>query len=142
MESPRITFSSYGDLGDVIFLMPSMKLIAEKTGDPVTLYCKDGLRPWDPFTARIPLIAPLLETQDYIEAVLPWNGEPVDYDTCLFRDDGLPFGETLAARQAQWLQAQPGSTHAVDQSSPKFYKSWGNRHQPQRPLPQPLLSVA
>ena len=84
-----------------------MKLMAEVTGNPVTLYARDGLRLWDPFTARLPLFAPLLENQDYIEAVLPWNKEAVDYDTCFFRDDGLPFGETLAARQAQWLRMSP-----------------------------------
>ena len=84
-----------------------MKLVTEQTGEPCILYARDGLRSHDPFTARIPLFAPLLESQDYIEAVLPWKGEAVDYDACFFRDDGLPFGETLATRQAQWLRMSP-----------------------------------
>ena len=84
-----------------------MRLVAEQIGTPVTLYAKDGLRPWDPFTARLPLISPLLEAQDYIKAVLPWNGEEIDYDASMFRDGGHPFGQTLAHLQAQWLGLSP-----------------------------------
>ena len=96
-----------GDMGDVLYLCPCMKLVAEQSGEPITLYAKNGLRLHDFFTDRIPLLAPLLESQDYIETVLPYNSEHIDYDACLFRDDGLPFGETLAARQADWLKLSP-----------------------------------
>ena len=106
-----MTSASYGDLGDVIFLCPCMKLIAEQSGSPVILYCRDGLRPWDPFTAKIPILAPLLESQDYIEAILPWNGETVDYDTCFWRDMGYPYGVTLGDLQAQWLRINPDFSH-------------------------------
>ncbi len=102
-----MTYNTYGDMGDVLYMCPCMKMTAGIHGKPVTLYCRDGLRPSDPFTARIPLIAPLLLAQDYIEAVLPWDGQEVDHDTCMFRDDGLPFGCTLAERQATWLGMSP-----------------------------------
>jgi hypothetical protein len=103
-------FATYGDLGDIIYLCPSMSLVSAREGAPVTLFAKDGLRPGDPITARIPVIAPLLESQPYIKAVLPYAGEPVTHDACFFRDDGLPFGETLATRQAQWLKLDPDLT--------------------------------
>ena len=109
------TFLSMGDAGDVVFLCPCMKLVAKQIGSPVIFYAKDGLRAHDPFTAKIPLLAPLLENQDYIEAVRAWGGESIDYDAVFFRDDGLPFGETLAARQADWLKL-----------SPDFFSPWLN----------------
>lgn len=98
---------TYGDLGDIIFLCPSMRFLHAREGAPVILYGRNGLRPWDPLTERLWLIAPLLESQPYIDSVRAWNGEAVDYDACLFRDDGLPFGETLARRQAEWLKLNP-----------------------------------
>jgi hypothetical protein len=84
-----------------------MKLVAEQTGNPVILYGRDGLRPDDPFIPRLPLLAPLLEAQDYIEAVLPWNGETIDHDASHFRVKGYPFGVTLAALQANYLHLLP-----------------------------------
>lgn len=97
-------------MGDILYLCPSMKLVAEETGSPVVLYCRNGLRPHDPITERLVLIRRLLQSQDYIEAVRAWDGEEVDYDACFFRDDGLPFGETLARRQALWLKLSPDFT--------------------------------
>ena len=104
------SFASYGDLGDIIFLCPSMSLVCAREGAPVILYGRNGLRPWDPITDRHWLIAPLLESQPYIDSVRAWDGEPVDYDASFFRDDGLPFGETLARRQAEWLKLDPDFT--------------------------------
>jgi hypothetical protein len=101
------SFGTYGDLGDILYLCPSMKLVAEQTGEPVILYAKDGLRPWDPITARIPLIKDLLESQSYIHAVRPHNGEEIDFDATHFRRAGLPYGITLAQLQAQWLGLEP-----------------------------------
>ena len=101
-----MTFSTYGDMGDIIYLLPTMRLVAQQSGEPVTLYAKDGLRLHDPLTARIPLFKGLLEAQDYIEAVLPWAGE-VDYDTTLWREIGYPYGVTLATLQAAWLRLNP-----------------------------------
>jgi hypothetical protein len=103
-------FATYGDLGDIIYLCPSMSLVSAREGAPVTLFAKDGLRPWDPITTRLHLIAPLLESQPYIEAVLPYQGEPIDFDTSLFRDAGHPFGVTLASLQAAWLRLDPDFT--------------------------------
>lgn len=104
------SFCTYGDLGDICYLCPSMKLVAEKTGEPVILYAKDGLRPWDPITARLWVIRRLLEEQPYIHAVRPYNGEEIDYDASMFRDWGLPYGVTLAQLQARWLGLEPDLT--------------------------------
>ena len=38
-------FATYGDLGDIIYLCPSMSLVSAREGAPVTLFAKDGLRP-------------------------------------------------------------------------------------------------
>ena len=104
----QASFSTYGDLGDIIYLCPTMRLVAVESATPVTLYCKDGLRDHDPLTARIPLFKGLLEAQDYIEAVLPWNEQAtIDYDTCLWREIGYPYGVTLATLQAAWLRLNP-----------------------------------
>jgi hypothetical protein len=84
-----------------------MRFVSAHEGAPVILYGKNGLRPWDPITERLWAIAPLLESQPYIDSVRAWNGEAIDYDACFFRDDGLPFGETLARRQAEWLKLKP-----------------------------------
>ena len=100
------SFCSYGDLGDIIYLAPCMKLVAATDG-PVTLYGKDGLRPWDPLTARLWLIEDLFKSQPYVEAVLPYKGEHIDFDASMFRDQGHPYGVTLAALQAQWIGLNP-----------------------------------
>jgi len=102
------SFCSYGDLGDILYLCPSMKLVAGNDGHPVTLYAKNGLREHDPFTAKIPLIESLLLEQDYVEAVLPFEEQVINHDASLFRDRGHPFGVTLASLQAQWLVRRPG----------------------------------
>jgi hypothetical protein len=98
-----VSFGTYGDLGDVIYLMPCMQLMPR----PVILYLRDGLRPEDPFTAKLPTLAPLLLAQDYVAEVKPWNGEPIDHDASFFRDAGLAYGATLAHLQAQWLGLNP-----------------------------------
>ena len=74
---------------------------------PAILYLRDGLRLEDPFTAKLPILAPLLLAQDYVAEVKPWNGEPIDHDASFFRDAGLPFGVTLARLQANWLGLNP-----------------------------------
>lgn len=113
-----MNFLTMGDLGDCLYLMPSMKFAAEITGEPATLYCKDGLRAHDPFIPRMPMIKDLFEAQDYIDAVRPWDGERIDFDASRFRDHGYPFGVTLAKLQAQavglgpdlsrqWIQVDP-----------------------------------
>jgi hypothetical protein len=71
---------------------------------------QDGLRPWDPITARLWVIRRLLEKQTYIHAVRPHNGEHIDFDASMFRDWGLPYGVTLAQLQARWLGLEPDLT--------------------------------
>ena len=103
-----------------------MKVVADMTGERVVLYCRDGLRPHDPFTPRIPGIAPLLKAQNYIEAVLPWDGQVVDYDCCHFRRAGHPFGVTLCQLQADWLHLTPDFENPwlTVRGAPKEYQGY------------------
>ena len=100
-------FLSLGDFGDCIYLCPCMKLVAEEDGEPVVLYGMNGLRDHDPFIPRLPIIAPLLEAQDYIAAVLPFEEQVINYDASHFRRAGHPFGVTLCSLQASWLHLTP-----------------------------------
>ena len=100
-----------GDYGDVIYLLPCLKLVAEQEGEPVILYAKNGLRDHDPFIPRLPGIQRLVRFQSYVKDFLPWNGEPIDYDTSRFRDPGYPFGVTLAELQARAIGLLPDSQH-------------------------------
>jgi hypothetical protein len=110
-----VSFCTYGDLGDVIYLLPCMQLMPS----PSILYLRDGLRLEDPFTAKLPILAPLLLAQSYVAAVKPWNGEPIDYDASFFRDAGLPFGITLAQLQANWLGLNPTFSRPWIQVEPR-----------------------
>jgi hypothetical protein len=101
------SFSSFGDLGDIIYLCPSMKLVAQQTGSPVILYARNGLREHDPITERLESIRRLLESQDYIGEVCAWDGEPIDYDSCHFRRQGHPFAVTLLELQARFVGLLP-----------------------------------
>ena len=104
------SFASFGDLGDIIYLCPSMKLVAEQSGSPVIFYARNGLRLHDPITDRLVLIRRLLESQDYIEEVSAWEGEPIDYDSCHFRRSGHPFAITLLELQARFIELLPDPT--------------------------------
>ena len=50
---------------------------------------------------------PFLRTRTISRRCCPRVENQIDYDAVFFRDDGLPFGETLAARQADWLKLSP-----------------------------------
>lgn len=95
------SFGSIGDIGDSVAFLPCLKSVGSGV-----LYCVD--RPGSrPFSDRIPLIKRLFESQSYVEAVLPWNGEYIDYDASDFRSAGMPFGVTLGRLHADYVGLSP-----------------------------------
>lgn len=96
------TFKHSGDLGDIIYSMPTIKALGGgilylNPGKP--LKKKIHGIPTKKFTSEKPIdmVRPLLEKQDYINEVRVWNGEKVDYDLDLFRDIGTNLGKTNLA---------------------------------------------
>jgi hypothetical protein len=101
------SFLTMGDFGDVIYLLPCLKLCA-----PSILYAKDGLRLHDPFIPRLPAIQRLVRFQPYAEDILPWEGEEITHDVSRFRDHGHPYGVTLARLQADSVGLLPDLTQS------------------------------
>src|SRR5258706_3673482 len=116
------TFNHSGDRGLIIFSLPAVRAL--RGGGAILLLDPDGgqsspLVKWADRTRTkldaqaIQQIAPVLQHQSYIAQVLPWAGEPVDFDLDTFRQFhrfknlsdahlaafGLPFTE----RDSPWI---------------------------------------
>jgi hypothetical protein len=93
-----MNFYHSGDLGDVLYALPSMRSLGGGA-----LYLSS--RPWTAAMteARVQVLKPLLEIQDYVESVTHGeaSGKVVDFST--FRRGGLPYGVSLVELQADWL---------------------------------------
>jgi hypothetical protein len=90
------TFSHSGNLGDIIYSLPVVKhfgggdfhikignvpnVIRKYNNGPVPAEYEGKLSESD-----YKWLAPLLESQDYVKNVSPWNGETIDYDLDEFR---------------------------------------------------------
>lgn len=92
METAIKTFKHSGDLGDIIYSLPTIKALGggilyldpnggKGTGD-VNLGYKDHT---NLNKVSIDFLTPLLCQLPYIEAVMYWNNEKVDYNLDLFR---------------------------------------------------------
>jgi len=129
---PKKTFKHSGDLGDIIFSLPTIR---ELGGGILFLDPNGGesepLIDWgDGRFTRTKLtkdsidgIKPLLELQDYIEEVRYWNGESVDFNLDRFREHvvfnnlsdshlatcNLP----ISVRDEKWLSV-PSALPAID----------------------------
>lgn len=93
------TFKHSGNLGDIIFSLPT--IIALGGG---TLYISDGkgllAKPMS--QKMVEQIIELLKKQPYLKAVLPYNGEPIDYNLDKFREKHGPGSDMhLAKRHLQ-----------------------------------------
>jgi hypothetical protein len=97
-----MNFFHSGDLGDVIYALPSMRSMGGGA-----LYLNS--RPWTAAmtSARVQVLKPLLEIQDYIESVTHDEvpGKYIDFST--FRRGGLPYGVSLVELQADWVGEPP-----------------------------------
>lgn len=88
------TFKHSGDMGDIIYSLPSMKalgggvLFLDPLGGPSNKYikkqCPDGRTNLN--KKSIDFMAPLLKSQSYISDVRYFNNENIDYDLDNFRD--------------------------------------------------------
>lgn len=77
-------FSHSGDIGDIIYSLPTIKKLG---GGNVFLKTKTIDKPFKTkFNENsFKIIKPLLESQDYIKSVNIYNGEKIDYDLDIFR---------------------------------------------------------
>lgn len=95
------SYGSIGDFGDIIFSLPCVKLNGKGVYYGVD---KPDCRP---ITPRLHLLRRLLYSQDYIVSLKPHRGEKIDYDFCSFRDNGMPYGVTLAELHAKYVGLDP-----------------------------------
>lgn len=97
------TFRHSGDLGDIIYALPSIK---EKVGNGkgiLYLAEKGGSR--EPLAPqRMQAIKALLQDQPYLTIEPDKEGEYVDFDFRYFRTSHLP-GKNLALTHAEWVGA-------------------------------------
>jgi hypothetical protein len=83
-------FKHSGDLGDIIYSLPTIKALG---GGVLYLHSSKENPSFknQPITnlstASIESIKPLLEMQDFLINVFTWNGEQVDYDLDVFRNN-------------------------------------------------------
>ena len=106
------TFKHSGDLGDIIYSLPTIKAL----GGGI-LYLNPGKQlkspicgiPTKKFTSEKPIdmVRPLLEVQDYIEKVLVWDGEDVTYDLDTFRIQGNLNRINLAEAHCKTFNVDP-----------------------------------
>lgn len=99
-QNDRLTFCHAGDLGDIIYALPSIKAY----GGGVLKFSDNGYAREQMTDARIDLIAPLLFEQKYIHSVARHEGEYVDFD---FRDFRVLHKQhsNLSVDQAEWTGA-------------------------------------
>lgn len=114
----KMNFFHSGDLGDVIYALPTIRLIG---GGSVYL----NTRPWtaEMTPRKVEVLKPLLEIQEYIESVT--RGEPKNkvIDMSTFRRGGLPYGVSLVELQADWQGVSPDFRPwlSVDKADPRSY---------------------
>lgn len=118
----NLTALHSGDLGDVIYSMPTLRRIFELTRHKPTLHLVT--RPWTKeFTkSRFLSIKPLLESQEYIGGVSDKepDKEP-DYDFSTFRSGGMPWGRDIVALHSRWMlgEARPYKPWLVVHPDPR-----------------------
>ena len=94
-------FFHSGDLGDVIYALPSMR---EMGGGEVYL----NSRPWTAAmtSERAGVLRPLLEAQPYVGRVTHGDAPPGSVDFSTFRRGGLLYGVSLGELQSRWVAAK------------------------------------
>jgi len=101
LNKPMDFFHS-GDLGDVLYALPALRGMGGGN-----LYLNS--RPWtaEMSPARVNVLKPLLEIQEYIGHVNHGNASSSAVDFSTFRNGGLPFGSSLVELQADWIGVEP-----------------------------------
>lgn len=136
------TFLHSGDLGDIIYSLPTLKWFHGQTGVKCRLLFSQAgeagrVRVREPINkAKLDFIKPLLLAQDYIASVDLWNGtDKADVSFFLFRDN-RSLHENLAVAQLKhahapkemadspWLKVDAGaikSGRVVIARSPRYH---------------------
>jgi len=128
-----ITFKHSGDLGDIIFSLPTIKAVGggilyldPKGGEeePLVSWGKGLFNSTKMGEDTIESVRELLEYQDYIKEVRLWAGEEVDYNLDMFRmhirynnlsDSHLAaFGISFKERDESWLKVPSSVIDDVD----------------------------
>jgi hypothetical protein len=91
------TFKHSGDLGDIIYALPTIKAL----GGGV-LYLSEGATRVKMSEVQKNFITPLLVQQDYITGVEMWKGQAVAYDLDHFRNYWLIHGHEYGTSLAAW----------------------------------------
>lgn len=89
-----------GDLGDVVYALPSIRSLGRGS---LHLNTRPWTAPMTPERAKV--LKPLLESQSYLSSVTHGEcvGRKVDFST--FRNGGLFYGVSLAELQSNWVGA-------------------------------------
>lgn len=115
------TFKHSGAIGDVIYALPAIRALG---GGDLFLPTGKPSHFWNGFYGDpIPILKRLLESQPYVRAVHPWEGQRVDYDLDDFRKffatdhllEGvslcdthlMAFGIPVSERDRPWIDVLP-----------------------------------
>lgn len=122
----ELNINHSGNIGDVIYALPTIKRIYELTGIDINLYLKLGRPRVLPQYMSHPLgnvmlnqkmvdmLTPLLDTQDYIKKCEVYNGQFIHIDLDIFHSQAIPLDKANIAR---WCGYTTGVT-------PELHKPW------------------
>lgn len=124
------TFSHSGDLGDVIYSLPTIRACG---GGNLILFDYPGRTAHGMSAAKVARIKPLLECQDYIGTVL-WSESFIDHDLNGFRDHLGKTGNLTDAhlsthgfdwnqRIERWIEVEPRTEKNVIFSRSARYRN-------------------
>lgn len=111
----QLNINHSGNIGDVIYALPTIKRIYEITGIPVNLYLKLGQPRILPQYMSHPLgsvmlnqkmvdmLAPLVNTQPYIATCEVYNGQAIHIDLDIFRSQTIPLDKANIARWCGYI---------------------------------------
>lgn len=86
-QGQTFTVAHCGDLGDLIHSLSTLKAISQTTGKPVQIVVLDRNSICKRIIHRLPLIEPLLQSQDYIAGIKELTDEYPHWDAGSFRSE-------------------------------------------------------
>jgi len=125
-KNKGLNINHSGNIGDVVYALPTIKRIYEITGTPINLYLKLGQPRILPQYMSHPLggvmlnqkmvdlLSPLVNSQGYVANCEVYNGQFIHIDLDIFRSQTIPLDKANIAR---WCGYVTGIT-------PQLWKSW------------------
>jgi len=122
----ELNINHSGNIGDIVYALPTIKRIYELTGAAINLYLKTGMPNLFPEFMSHPLgnqrlnqemvymITPLIAEQGYVKKCEVYNGQDIQIDLDFFRSNIIPANNTNIGR---WCGYVTGV-------SPQLHKSW------------------